>query len=305
MKIIIVGLPLFAERLAKTLTEFDEKNSYIALNTYYNKIDKLKAFFKVPKADVLFSINGTIEKSKVFDIAFDKKVPVVMNWVGTDVLKALELYKSGNYRKDYISKSIHYCEVDWIKDELKQIGIEAEIVNFASFDKKFDSIKTKNDRFTVLSYIPEKRSDFYGMKTFLKLAKHFPQIDFVIAGTEAIDYFPLPENVKALGWVSDMDALFLRSHVCLRFPEHDGLSTFILEAMARGKEVIYKYNFNHCNFCPTEEACILTIQDLYSRFMDGKWKINSEAVNFIEENFSNKVIIGELTNRLKQISDKK
>ena len=70
MKIIIVGLPLFSKRLEHNLREFDPSNSYKSLDTYYNKLDKLKALIKIPKSDCIFSINGSITKSKVFDIAF-------------------------------------------------------------------------------------------------------------------------------------------------------------------------------------------------------------------------------------------
>ena len=53
LKIIIVGLPLFAERLAKSLKEFDPSNNYISLNTYYKRWDKIRAKFLIPRADLL------------------------------------------------------------------------------------------------------------------------------------------------------------------------------------------------------------------------------------------------------------
>jgi len=75
MRILIVGIPLFSERLQKEISEFDTDNTYIYLNTYYNTLDRVKAFFLIPFVDVVISINGTVTKSKVFDLAllFKKK----------------------------------------------------------------------------------------------------------------------------------------------------------------------------------------------------------------------------------------
>ena len=304
LKIIVIGLPLFAERLAKSLSAFDKTNSYTWLNTYYTKIDKLKARILIPRADCVISINGSIETSKVFDLALNKKVPLIMNWVGTDVLTATAAFKSGNYRKEYISSAVHFCEVNWIQDELKAIGINAEIVNFASFDKKFQIQMPTNKRFTVLTYIPKQRSDFYGPALFLNVAKSFPEIDFLIAGTNAEEYQPLPENVKALGWVKDMDALYENVHVCVRIPEHDGLSTFILEALARGKDVIYKYPFDHCFQAENEQSFKDVLKDRYNRFIEGSWESNHAGAEFIAKEFNSQRILGELQKRIIEFTKK-
>lgn len=301
LKTIIVGLPLFAERLANSLSEFDLTNRYTFLNTYYSKKDKLKARFMIPRADLLFSINGSIVSSGVFDLAIRKKVPIIMNWVGTDVLLARDAIKSGNFRQDYISYVQHFCEVSWIQDELKAIGIEAEIVNFASFDRIFDLQLPKTDRLTVLSYISKIRSDFYGIDNFLKAAGRLPEIDFLIAGTEAEEYAPLPSNVRALGWVQDMHKVYVQTHVCVRMPEHDGLSTFILESLARGKQVIYNYPFNHCYVCETEDELVIRLKDLEQDLKSGSLKVNTEGASFIREHFNKERILGDLLKRINTI----
>lgn len=300
LKIIIVGLPLFAERLAKTLSEFDPNNRYSFLNTYYSKKDKLKARFLIPRADLLFSINGSIVSSGVFDLAIRKKVPIIMNWVGTDVLLATDAVKSGKYRADYVSYAKHFCEVGWIQGELSEIGINAEIVNFASFDKRFELNNPLSERYTVLTYIPKVRSDFYHPEIFLNVAKRFPECDFLIAGTDAAEYEPLPKNVKALGWVNDMDALYDKVHACVRIPEHDGLSTFILEGLARGKDVIYKYTFDHCFKANDDEEFTDVLKKRLEVFNNGNWQPNSKGAEFIEKMFNRKKILGELIDHIQE-----
>lgn len=304
MKIVIVGLPLFAERLAAKLTEYDRNNQYICLDTYYKKWDKIKARVIIPRADVVFSINGSLTRSGVFDLALSKNIPLVMNWVGTDVLKAIDAVKNGKAVSEYKTKAIHYCEVDWIKEELAETGIVPEIVNFASFDQEF-ALKVPQNDLTVLTYISDGRAEFYGIKSILKLADRFPSVNFLIAGTKAEKYEPLPKNVKALGWVNNMGELFDQSHVCIRFPEHDGLSTFILEALARGKEVLYKYPFTHCHHCPDESALEDTMSKLKEKFENGQWEINTNGADLIRNEFSSNAILGGLINRFRTISGKK
>lgn len=303
MRVLIVGLPLFSKRLAEKLSEYDKQNSYISLDTYYNKWDKLKARFLIPGSDLVFSINGSLTRSGVFDLALKKNVPVVMNWVGTDVLKAIAAHKEGRAVKEYRERADHYCEVDWIRDELSEVGIAPEIVNFASFDKEFE-LKNPEGKFTVLTYISDGRAEFYGIKSILSLAENNPDVQFLIAGTKADDYQPLPANVQALGWVTNMDELFDQSHICIRFPEHDGLSTFILEALARGKEVLYKYPFNHCRYCKDDQRLEEELKNVHSDFKNGNWKVNIEGARFIRENFSSEVILSGLVNRFKKISGK-
>ena len=302
MHVIIVGLPLFAERLAKSLSEFDPDNRYTFLNTYYSRKDKLKARFMIPRADLLFSINGTVLPSGVMDLAIKKKVPIVMNWVGTDVTLAQEAITKGNFVKEYIDYPVHFCEVNWIQDELQSIGIKADIVNFASFDKQYAAQTPVQDKLTVLTYIPKVRSDFYGIQMYLNIAKKFPQLQFLIAGTEAKEYESLPENVEALGWVKNMDSLYERVHVCVRIPEHDGLSTFILEALARAKDVIYKYAFEHCLQASNEEELEQRLLDINNRFIAGKWTPNEKGASFIATEFSKEKILNELIDRIKVIS---
>jgi glycosyltransferase involved in cell wall biosynthesis len=301
VRIVIVGLPLFAKRLKEGLTRFDPHNKYIHLDTYYNKKDKIKARLQIPRADCVFSINGNIEASGVFDLAFKKNIPLVMNWVGTDVLKAIDAYKNSRHQQHYIDKAIHFCEVEWIKEELKVIGIDAEVRNFAAFDKTYELKEVVGDKLRVLSYIPEIRSDFYGMPTIIQLAQKFPEMEFAIAGTEGLSYQPLPENLKALGWVKDMDAVYQETHVCIRYTEHDGLSTFILEALARGKQVLYNNPYDHCVYCPNETLLETQLTEMTRKLAAGESLINREGAIFIKNQFNEECIFGDMIKKITEI----
>ncbi|MFK7785033.1 MAG: glycosyltransferase [Crocinitomicaceae bacterium] len=301
MKVLIVGLPLFAERLANALTEYDHENRYIHLDTYYKKADQLKALWRVPRVDCVVSINGTIVGSRVFDLAFQNKVPLIMNWVGTDVLKSTKAFKEGNFKQHYIDNATHFCEVGWIQEELKEIGINAEVVNFAAFKKSYELKEVGGDQLTILSYIPSKRSDFYGMKTMIRMAEKLPSVRFLIAGTDGDEYKPLPPNMTALGWVKNMDEVYDKTHVCVRFTDHDGLSNFILESLARGKQVIYRNPFENCEHCPDEDMLVKEIANFETKFKNGNTLLNPEGAQFISDEFNEEVILGGFLERIKQV----
>ncbi|MFZ6052139.1 hypothetical protein [Halocola ammonii] len=300
-RIIIVGLPLFAKRLAEALKPRMESWNVIHLDTYTSRKDQLKGLFLIPKADVIYSINGTLSKSRVFDIALKNNVNCIMHWVGTDVLKSTEAYQSGIYKEDYLDKVNHFCEVNWIQDELKQIEIDARIVNFASFDRSYALTAPDSNRLRILSYMPENRSEFYGLPKVIDLAKNFPEIDFTIVGATAKKYQPLPENLEALGWVDDMDFQFDNCHATIRVPQHDGLSNFVLESLARGKQVLYNHPYPNCIYCSGQDELENALTEMNADFKKGKYEFNQKGKLFIEKEFNSDYVFSKLINEIHSI----
>lgn len=300
-KIIVVGLPLFSKKFVSEFSKFTKEYKLIALDTYYSKFDQLKFLFHIYTTDLIFSINGSLTKSLVFDIAFRNKIPVVMNWVGTDVIKSTQAFKNNAYVSIYKEEAIHFCEVDWIKEELDEIGIQAEISNFASFDRVFELKPTNNKRLTVLSYIPDNRAEFYGIKDILELSRSFPDVDFITVGGDSKAYEPLPENYKAIGWIKDMGHVYDKVDICIRHTEHDGLSTFVLEGLARGKVVFYNNKFTHCHFTPNLETLKKHLSEVLRSFDSGNSIVNSEGAKFISTEFSKDVIFKKLKTKIDNV----
>lgn len=302
MKTVLVGLPLFTKKLTSRLSQFDKKNTYIRLDTYYNKWDKLRALWHIPRADCLFSINGTITQSKTFDLALKHNVPIMVLWAGTDVTNAIKAYKSGKFNQKYIEKIHHFCEAPWLQEELKSVGINAQILHCATATIYHHLTKPKSNQLTILGYIPKKRADFYGIKAFLNAAKQFPKIKFLLAGAEAEDFDSLPTNIEALGWVGDMNVIYDRSHAIMRFVEHDGLSNVVRESLGRGKQILYTYPLNHCIHCPSEDILSQKIQSLQEKFEKGEDLTNYQGYKYIENTFNEKKVLSNLVKKIKEIS---
>lgn len=296
--IIIVGLPLFAKRLSDALRLRMHGWDVVHLDTYSKKSDKIKAWFMIPRADVIYSINGTLGRSKVFDLAIKHNKLAIMHWVGTDVLDASSAFEKGTYKKDFVQRVVHFCEVNWIQDELQQIGVDAEILNFASFDRKFDVVYPQTNRLKILSYMSDARAEFYGLPSVIELARKFSDVDFSIVGAKAQKFQPLPQNLVAHGWVDQMEPHFDACHATIRFPQHDGLSNFVLESLARAKHVLYNHPYPNCTFCPSLVELERAVYDLREAVKLGTYQPNLNGKQFVENEFNSEHIFGKLIEKI-------
>ena len=296
MRVLIVGLPLFAERLQKDLSEFDSSNSYYSLNTYYSRKDRIKALFLIPRVDVVYSINGTLGQSRVFDLAFRRKKKVMMTWVGTDVTKAKQL---GEVNDVFLNQSEHYCEVGWIQEELKELNIQAEILNFFNFSDEKKNTICSSEQLQVLTYISKGREEYYGWNEIISAALENKDIEFTVVGTDGEGMAEIPENVNCLGWVDDMDSLFEKAHCTIRFVEHDGLSGFVLESLFRGKQVIYSEPLDHCHHVRSTSEISSKLNELKTRRANGESLLNVTGIDYVKKNFNREYILKRLIEKFK------
>lgn len=282
-KILVVGLPLFAERFANNMQLFDRANKYVFLNTYYKKIDQLKFLRLINSTDLIYSINGSLKRSKVFDKAIQKKVPIIFNWAGSDVLLAIEAKNNDTYIQQYIDWPQHYAVAPWLAQELEEIGIHAQFLPYLDFEKKLEPTIPKSDRIKVVTYINKANPDFYGLKKIEALAKNCSNVQFNIVGMEAPSRIP---NIQFYGWVNDMDEFINEHHVVLRLTKHDGLSNFILDGLSLGRTVIYNMPLNHC----IVESSIERISGLLNDFEVKSWSLNQEAIHYMKTTFNKETV---------------
>lgn len=295
MKIGFVGLPYYSKKLKNELQKNSSEHSFYHFDTYYSKWDQFRFMLYIRQLDVVFSFNGALDKSKVFDTALKYNKRLIFNWSGTDVLKATKAYQSGNYNKDYYTKAEHICQAPWIQEELKQIGISAKTIHF----QHYTSNPSKWKEFRVVTRIGENRTTFYGLERILSIAENCPKIPFDIVGMEGINQPKLP-NVRYLGWVDNFSTKISEYPVLIRLPEHDGLSTIILEALSKGMHCLYNYDFPGITKINTIEEAIATIQNLFEQFNQGNFPINMEGIAYIDKEHDKEKIISQLISFLTQ-----
>lgn len=294
-RILIVGLPLFAKRVQKSLSQFDENNNYLVFNTYYNFWDRLKFLFHIPKADVVYSINGTLSGSKVFDLAFKYNKKIVLHWVGTDVLQAKEQHQNGRYDKRFFNVT-HLADAPWLVDELREIGIHAE-VRFLSGYQTHKNAPPLPAQFEVLTYIPENKGEFYGKNEIMELAQKMPDVTFKIAGTSS-PWVGATANIKFLGWVENLSAEIENSVVCIRYLKHDGMSQFVLESLTLGRHVLYNYKMKGVIHVPALRQMVDALMELKQKFDAGNLELNTVGRQFIENECNEKAVLSDLKNSI-------
>lgn len=301
MKVILVGLPLFAKKIQKELSAYDVKNTYVALDTYYSKKDKLLLLWHIWSADVVYSINGTISKSKVFDITLWLGKKLIMQWAGTDVLKAIDNYKRKSANPKFISKVKHFSEAPWLIEELKEVGIEAKQLYFTTFEER-NSIKRSKlpDNFTILTYLGNNRADFYGLKHIIALAEALPDVLINVVGENRLNQ-QLPNNIHMLGWVNDMEQLYNDSVVFIRMTKHDGFPNSVIEALSHGMYVCWNNKYLHTIHTPTSESLIKAVSKLKKDFSRNELNLNVAGQDFVEKEFDSKKVLSNLVKTFTQL----
>ncbi len=292
MKIILVGLPLFTSYLAKELSAFFPGHRFVALDTYYKTTDKALYLWHLQTADVVHSVNGTLKNSKVLEIALRKNKKVILHWVGTDLQTAKKDFQSGNYNPAFIQKPVHLTDTPWFVEELKKIGIEeGQFIPLKALEEK--QARPFPEDFSVLCYIPENRSEFYGMNILIDMALETPEVEYKIAGMKEYQK-PLSANIKLLGWVKNMEEEINRSVACLRFPQTDGLSFFVLESLSLFRYVAYNQEFEYSDYCRNTSDFIRWIKEKQALFMQDKLPLNEEAARNVLQDFNKEKVLNQL-----------
>jgi len=284
MKVVISGLPFFSKKLAADLNSIKSKHSFIFLNTYESKIDKIKFFFSVLPADIVLSMNGVTDRSGSLDWAILLKKKIWMQWQGSDVLNAIKRKNNKTINLKYVNNSYQSTDASWLLKELNTIGIKCEINQF-----KWTEYKKQSDNYTkisVYSYMLEGKEDFYGWKRIENLAINNPEIEFKIAGTSG-NQLKKHANVHFLSWLSKdkFEKLRIDTPIFLRLPEHDGYSLSVIDALAAGNEVLWSTKHPNCYFSKKEDDQKV-FTEIVSKLKGNGLKRNIENIEFAYVNFS-------------------
>jgi len=153
------------------------------------------------------------------------------------------------------------------------------------------------DNFNILTYLHPGREEFYGIEKLITCAEKFPDIPFYITGSESYRG-KTPNNVKFFGWVDNLDTMIANAGICVRLPEHDGLSSFVLESLSKGKIVAYTYDYPHCIQCLNAEELCLIVEKKKTEFDKGELEINFGGIKFIQEEFNEEIIFDNLLKQL-------
>jgi len=196
------------------------------------------------KADYLFLVGVITPVFIKMALLFKKKV--ICHWIGSDVLK-LKAFSKKELALFKNNKIKHFAIANHLIDELKEYGINAELLIITSGNVIPKEIPPLPKEHAVLTYWSPLRRKFYGGDIVDKLAMDFPNLKFYILGSDGKGETQL-SNLIYLDKVDNIEEVFAKTSILLRLTEHDGLPSMVLEMLARGRWVIFSHKFANTNY---------------------------------------------------------
>lgn len=239
----------------------------------------MRTLWSLRTADALISFGGPGPNAALALAAHQHRVPLVVIWAGTDVLEAA----SNPYALEVSKRdtSADLAVAPWLADELRGIGVPATFQPVISAPAPPEPAPFP-DRFTVLCYLPAPRRRFYGEDRMYAIAHAIPRARFLVVGSGGRNP-KAPPNVEFLGQVTHSDPVIDASCVLLRMPEHDGQSMMVLEAMGRGRHVIWNYAVPGVRLARTGDEALMTLYELLDLHDRRRLGMNEAGYSYVKE----------------------
>jgi glycosyltransferase involved in cell wall biosynthesis len=212
--------------------------------------------------------------------------PFIWHWIGADCRTYGRLFHRGRgWRAILTRRAIHkwafahLADSPEVADDLRQYGINAEVVRLLPKTIEAQVIPLP-EKPCVLSYWAPIHRDLYRVSVVMQLAEAFPDVPFLIAGDDGKD-LSAPKNVKFLGRLPSLTDIYPKISIYIRLVEYDSVSAIVLEALARGRYVLYSKEFPCTelaqNFDEAQKALakLLTVKEP-----------NKEGSEYIRQNYS-------------------
>jgi glycosyltransferase involved in cell wall biosynthesis len=294
---IVVGFDYHAKYLARVLNEHSTRWQLRAFPSTRRGI--LGALWALRRCDVLISFGGPGPSVALAEAAHAAGISILVVWAGSDVTIAAQ-----NPFDLAITKRHGYDNVavaPWLVEELHEIGIEAKTLAVGAVNA-VETIAPLPNMFRVLTYLPEPRREFYGEKRVYELARAMPGVRFTVLGPGGVDR-NAPENVSFAGHVDDVPARIDASTVLLRLTEHDGASVLVLEALARGRHVVWTHDYPGVLVAHDTLQAFTALSDLYESHRRGTLEPNRAGIDFVRANFAPKDVAAKFEAHLDGLVD--
>lgn len=303
MRVLVNGLPLFAKRFTAELQKYDAESQFIFLDTYNSRWAKILFFLYVPFCDCVISMNGVTDNSGSLNLVLWWKKKLILQWMGTDALLAMDRFKQHTINRKYIDNGYNFVDSPWLMEEVKSLNVPTEYVHFKAVTVVPN--ESQYEKITIISYVAEKRQLFYGMDQIAQIAKEFPNIEFHLFGLTHSD-FPTTPNVYFHGWVSpEAFAETLKvSPIFLRLTDHDGFSVSVIEALGYGCEVIWSLPSAFTHLATNAQQAIEKINLLVPKIEKLGMKPNPELIQIVKSHFNPETLTKNYIQKLKEIVNK-
>lgn len=207
---------------------------------------------------------------------------VVFHWIGSDFYR---MSARRTWRTAFAAVrrvvDLHIADAPWLLADLRAAGARAFLVPTISEKMTGARLEPLPARFRILAYVPDRRRDFYGWPTVKVVAAALPAVEVwaVGGGADAA----APANVRWLGYLDEagMAHAYRETSVLVRPTQSDGLSQMVLEALARGRQVIWTREFPYCLRATTPEEFVAAAARLAA-----SCPLNEEGARFVAAHYT-------------------
>ena len=295
-RVAVNGLPHFCRKLSHLLNGEAE---WEAPYRSYSPVGLATRFMDVARCDLAYSWGGRISMGKFLWAARTLgKNKVVMLWSGSDVLFAKDELAKGKM-DPWVAGRVHWAVSPWLAKEVRELGVDCEHVQ-VSFVDPVRPVPLP-EKFSVLVYTPSvRKADLYGLDLILEVARNLPSIEFKLVGLEEGRIPDTPPNLKIFPRV-DLTAFYEMATVIWRPVRHDGLPFMVLEAMARGRHVLYSYPLNGCIQVTGADMACQELERLRVLHESRMLPLNEMGRQYVAREYNPEKVRAEILSRWKEI----
>jgi len=300
-RVVVHGLPHFCKKLSGILNcegwnvRYHSRENAMALAGLANDLRR---------CDLAYTWGGRIDPGKFLWAARCLGTKnLVMLWSGSDVTYAHKDLAAGKLNS-WIADKVHWAVSPWLAEEVRALGLQCEYVQ-ASFVEPISDPQPLPEKFSVLTYLPSPdKADLYGWDQISEVARSCRSVEFQVVGLQEGQLTGIPPNVRVHGWAGDLAPFLERSSVLWRPVRHDGLSFMVLEALARGRHILYSYPFPGCVQVTSAAAARLEIERLLDRHDSKTLGLNQAGMEVISRDFNPAKVRADILGRWERIISK-
>lgn len=254
-----------------------------ALDAAQGAIAKLRLLREPPwrEMKILHSVNA-MAGLRSLAVFRGRGCRIILHWIGADYRRLLAWNAMSRGMARGLLRAIgavHLIDSPELATDLSRIGIHGEVVRLIprAVDAEIMPLPAGP---AGLAYWADGQADFYGRPLVYSLARRWPEIPFRIVGPTTRDE-NAPPNVDFLGFRKDLGPVYAETSVLIRVLPHDSISAMVLEALARGRDVIYSREFPGTRQATDEAGAIEAMRQHLAEF-----RVNSAGAGFVREEFS-------------------
>lgn len=312
--IVLVGQANWVRSLAQGLSEAGLPVEGAPLQSARQALS-VRTWLKVARSRVILRVGfrpgARTWRGRAFDLAlavFKGRATVCCYWIGTDVMHLLADTEAGmrvsRWRAPATAIRHHLAGSEPLQRELAEVGIESRLVGFPwRTVTPPDPLPAMPPQLTVLSYVPDARSHFYGGPVIVEAARRLPHVVFLVMGGVGSWCRDVPANLQFLGWVDDPAAVYGRSSCVVRMVEHDSIGGTAVEGLIFGRRVLYSQPLAHAVIISgTVESLVDALQAADDDRREGRLSADAMASGWARREFDHHARFRHLAEYLRSVA---